>query len=49
MNLLSKSLTSASLVLVMGLGAATAQSDLDSLKRGFENPPESAHPRVWWH
>ena len=21
----------------------------DPLKRGFENPPESARPRVWWH
>jgi hypothetical protein len=21
----------------------------DSLKAGFENPPNSARPRVWWH
>ncbi len=49
MNLLSKSLISASLVLVTGLGMAAAQSASDSLKSGFENPPDSARPRVWWH
>ena len=27
---------------------ASAQTS-DSLKTGFENPPESAKPRVWWH
>ena len=21
----------------------------DQLRRGFENPPESARPLVWWH
>jgi len=26
-----------------------AQSAPDPLKKGFENPPESARPRVWWH
>jgi hypothetical protein len=26
-----------------------AQSADDSLKAGFENPPNSARPRVWWH
>jgi hypothetical protein len=28
---------------------ALAQAQTDTLKRGFENPPESARPRVWWH
>src|SRR6266496_3851128 len=28
---------------------SVAQSSPDSLKRGFENPPNSARPRVWWH
>ena len=26
-----------------------AQSKPDPLKSGFENPPEGARPRVWWH
>src|SRR5438477_10955570 len=28
---------------------SVAQSSPDSLKTGFENPPKSARPRVWWH
>jgi hypothetical protein len=31
------------------LGAAMAQNTADALHSGFENPPESARPRVWWH
>jgi hypothetical protein len=33
------------------LAAATiaAQTTTDSLERGFDNPPDSAKPRVWWH
>ena len=30
-------------------GAASAQSTGDSLEQGFQNPPDSAKPRVWWH
>jgi len=26
-----------------------AQNTSDPLKTGFQNPPESARPRVWWH
>ena len=29
--------------------AACAQNSAPDLKAGFENPPESAKPRVWWH
>lgn len=29
--------------------SAMAQSDKDALRKGFENPPSSAQPRVWWH
>jgi len=29
--------------------AAAAQTDSDKLRSGFENPPASARPRVWWH
>jgi hypothetical protein len=28
---------------------ASARGTADALKSGFENPPESAKPRVWWH
>lgn len=49
MNRLSKKLISASIVLLLGVGSAAAQGNPDPLKRGFENPPESARPRVWWH
>lgn len=29
--------------------AARAQSSSDALQQGFQNPPDSAKPRVWWH
>jgi hypothetical protein len=28
---------------------ASAQTTQDALRSGFENPPQSARPRVWWH
>jgi (4-O-methyl)-D-glucuronate---lignin esterase len=28
---------------------AFAQSSSDPLKKGFEDPPSTARPRVWWH
>lgn len=31
------------------LAVAKGQSAPDPLKTGFENPPDSARPRVWWH
>ena len=38
-------------VLCLSLSAtiAAARSEADALKSGFENPPQSARPRVWWH
>ena len=39
----------ACLALALGVGGAAAQSNSDPLKSGFENPPSSARPRVWWH
>jgi hypothetical protein len=36
-------------LLVPGTIAAWGQAAVDSLRSGFENPPESARPRVWWH
>jgi hypothetical protein len=37
------------IALVLGAWAALAQNSGDALLRGFENPPDSAKPRVWWH
>ena len=48
-NARSKKLISASMVLLLGVSTAVAQSKRDPLKSGFENPPEGARPRVWWH
>ncbi len=28
---------------------ALGQTNDDELKKGFENPPDTARPRVWWH
>ena len=48
-NRLAKKLITACLVLLLGIISAAAQSKPDSLKSAFENPPEGARPRVWWH
>jgi len=34
---------------LLGAFETVAQSHSDALKSGFENPPETARPRVWWH
>ena len=36
-------------LLVLGAGTAWGQASADPLKSGFENPPNGARPRVWWH
>jgi hypothetical protein len=36
-------------VVLLSVSTAIAQNKPDPLKSGFENPPESARPRVWWH
>jgi alpha-L-rhamnosidase len=41
-------LTVSLLFLSGGIGAQ-AQAKPDALLRGFENPPNTARPRVWWH
>jgi hypothetical protein len=40
---------SAAFVLLLGMGAGYSQNATDALKKGFEDPPSSARPRVWWH
>jgi hypothetical protein len=36
-------------LVLLGTAAALGQNTADPLKNGFENPPNSARPRVWWH
>src|SRR5271157_432973 len=37
------------MVLLFGVSTTIAQNKTDPLKNGFENPPNGARPRVWWH
>jgi hypothetical protein len=39
----------AALAALLITGTVPAQGPDDALARGFENPPASARPRVWWH
>jgi hypothetical protein len=41
--------SSVALSLAIGPGAVFSQSSADPLRSGFENPPNGARPRVWWH
>ena len=36
-------------LLALFASSATAQNTTDPLLGGFQSPPESARPRVWWH
>jgi len=45
----SRKLITAIMVLLLGVCTALAQNKPDPLKSGFENPPQGARPRVWWH
>ena len=38
-----------SFLLVFLSSLSWAQSSNDPLRNGFEDPPEAALPRVWWH
>lgn len=49
MSLAWKKYALAAIVFGFGIGTAGGQSTPDALKKGFENPPSSARPRVWWH
>ena len=46
---LAKYCICAFLPLVIAGSTGMAQSSTDPLLSGFENPPASARPRVWWH
>jgi len=39
----------AAALVVLGTWAGVAQTQGDALLQGFQNPPDSAKPRVWWH
>jgi hypothetical protein len=39
----------AACLLALGTSNLAAQSSGDTLEQGFQNPPDSAKPRVWWH
>jgi hypothetical protein len=34
---------------LLGVCIVSAQNPGEALERGFQNPPDSAKPRVWWH
>src|SRR4029078_7475141 len=42
-------LLASSLCLAAFLAGAQDKTSSDSLKSGFQNPPQTARPRVWWH
>jgi alpha-L-rhamnosidase len=42
-------LASIAVILLSSIGPGFAQKTTDPLKKGFEDPPSSARPRVWWH
>lgn len=39
----------ATLAVFVGAGRAQQSTPSDSLQLGFQNPPNTAKPRVWWH
>ena len=46
----TKQLGWAALIAVLvGTWVVSGQNSGDALERGFQNPPDSAKPRVWWH
>ncbi len=39
----------AAVAALLGAWIVSAQNSGEALERGFQNPPDSAKPRVWWH
>jgi (4-O-methyl)-D-glucuronate---lignin esterase len=48
-NKLKRICLAAAIAALLGAGAVFAQGPDDALAKGFQNPPDSARPRVWWH
>ena len=44
-----KRISMALLTITCFAAVSPAQTSEDALKNGFENPPSTARPRVWWH
>jgi alpha-L-rhamnosidase/Glycosyl hydrolases family 2, sugar binding domain len=42
-------LSAAACISLIGVWAVLGQTQGDPLLSGFQNPPDSAKPRVWWH
>src|SRR6516165_4628329 len=49
MHTLKRLLTIPMVLLLVGSCAVWGQGSADPLKSAFENPPNRARPRVWWH
>jgi hypothetical protein len=47
--MLHKLASRSAMFFVLAASLAHAQNGSDALKSGFENPPDGAKPRVWWH
>src|ERR1017187_6833740 len=45
----NKTRPGAGVVALLGTSIASGQKSDDTLARGFQQPPGSAKPRVWWH
>ncbi len=44
-----RSMLSIGLISILPFASSTAQRPPDPLLKGFEDPPQSARPLVWWH
>jgi hypothetical protein len=42
-------LASTGVAFLLAIGSLAAQAPKDPLQTGFEDPPNGARPRVWWH
>ena len=47
--MLAKKLLSVATALFIACSCSAPQDSLDDLQKGWENPPQSARNRVWWH
>lgn len=39
----------ATAIVLAGCGSPNGESEISALKKGFDNPPNEARVRVWWH
>jgi hypothetical protein len=48
-SILKTACLAAAIAVLLGMGIVSAQGPGDPLAQGFQAPPDSAKPRVWWH